>query len=96
MFVCDENPVAHFVLFSDLRRMTDLICLDRRMTVFDENPVAQLVFFLILHGSDQSKHVKIWLSLSHHAAWNCSDHKHLHVNRLPCASALESFRPRNE
>jgi hypothetical protein len=55
MFVCDENPVAHFVLFSDLRRMT----------VCDENPVAQLVFFLILHGSDQSKHVKIWLSLSH-------------------------------
>jgi hypothetical protein len=35
------------------------------MTVCDENPVAQLVFFLILHGSDQSKHVKIWLSLSH-------------------------------
>jgi hypothetical protein len=35
MFVCDENPVAHFVLFSDLRRMT----------VCDENPVAQLVFF---------------------------------------------------
>ena len=40
-----RNPVAHFVLFSDLRRMTDLICLDRRMTVCDENPVAQLVFF---------------------------------------------------
>ena len=53
-------------------------------------------FFLILHGPDQSKHVNFWLSLSHHAAWNCSDHKHLHVNGLPCASALESFRPRNE
>ena len=71
----------------------------RRMTVCDENPVAQLVFFRMFHGL-----AFISLSMLNFGfLWATSMElfrnqapSSLHVNRFPCASALESFRPRNE
>ena len=69
----------------------------RRMTVCDENPVAQLVSFRMFHGL-----AFISLSMLNFGfLWATSMElfrnqapSSLHVNRFPCASALESFRPR--